>query len=114
MRIRVVRWLFFSVLIGLLPIIASAISLKMKGTGPTAARLLTHGELLLIASALCAAALGEIIGSGPRFAVAKLIAGGSTLIVLLLTAQAFVELSAQHVAKGPVISSASCVALAEV
>jgi len=91
-----------------------------------------RGELVLIAAAITAAAVGELFGAGTnRFEIPKLFAGGAAIVILILASLYFADVSAVHQAgQKPdlavvrtvsswlflfaVASSGSCVALAEI
>jgi hypothetical protein len=59
---KLVRWLIFSVVISLLPLLFRFALEATDGKSPTLSDLLSQGELLLISSAIAAAAVGELIG----------------------------------------------------
>lgn len=93
---RFIRWLVFSVVLALLPIGLNAIKTIFRA-GETFAwlGLIEHGELLIIAAAVSAAAMGLLIGTGNgRFKIGKIIAGGAALIMTLVAASSYADLSA--------------------
>jgi hypothetical protein len=62
---KLVSWLFFSVLLALVPLLISALIQLTHGQAVNLETTLAHGELLLITAGLCAASAGELIGTGP-------------------------------------------------
>ena len=92
---KVIRWLIFSVLIALLPIGFNYLSMKTKSIPTSLEIICAQGELLIVSAALNAAALGELFGSGPAsLMIAKIIAGGVCVIILLLTSLWFADIAA--------------------
>jgi hypothetical protein len=57
---RVSRWFFYSVILALFPVAISLASLPKK---TSVTMLLSHGDLAVLASALVAVSMGELIGS---------------------------------------------------
>jgi hypothetical protein len=127
---KIVRWLIFSVVIALLPLAFNYIRILIQGTNPTLVVLLSRGELLLVSAAIAAAAIGELIASGEEWRIAKYVAGGGCVSVLFLTSALFAEISNATYSGAAVnsalissssallfgfavVSSASCIVLAE-
>jgi hypothetical protein len=131
---KVLKWLMFSVLLALVPIAFGVLSYASRNSGlglqVSTARILSHGELLLVASALCAAAVGESFGEGKKYRIPKLLSAGCAIIILLFSALYFADASAAYLAEveynenlvrttsiyvfiAAVIASGSCIALAE-
>lgn len=91
---RLIRWFIFSVLIALLPIGFNALKLVSRGCDISLVDVTKHGELLLIASAICAAAIGDLVTSGAALKNWKAIVAGCCLIVLCLSSFYFADISA--------------------
>jgi hypothetical protein len=89
------RWLFFSVLFGVVPILASLLyQLSDKATQTYGlAGLIGHGEVLLVTAALCASSAGELFGGSTGRSIWKVIAGGSSTFLLLATTLYFSNIS---------------------
>jgi hypothetical protein len=85
---KFLRWLFFGVLVSLVPILCSYLNLLMKHKGAAFEAIIGDGGLLFI-SAICAGARGEVIGSGTNAAVYKIISAGCVVITLLISALSF-------------------------
>lgn len=135
MAARLTRWFIFSVMMALLPLWFHLLSQFPDGGGGSwlMTWLITscsHGELLLVTAAVSGAAIGELIGSGNRALFAKLIAGVGCAVVLVLASLGFAyvvgtldrsaSLTPEAIAFGSlamlvfgIVSSGSCVALAE-
>jgi hypothetical protein len=78
-------WTLFGVLFALVPIIFSAISEWIHGDSIALSELVGGGELLLVTTGVCAAALGELAGQ-PTDAlrgVRGLLSGVSVIIILI-------------------------------
>lgn len=88
------KWLFFSVALSLVPIAASIlISSTRNGSGSLESGL-KHGELLLITVSLCAAAVGDLIGTSKDIPIRKIVSGGGALLILIVSAIYFADISA--------------------
>ena len=94
MAAKLIRWLIFGVAISLIPLAYNFLNLQLRGASPTLIQLVKNGELLLIICAFCAASIGALVGSGPRMLPLKLICGGGALIILMLSALYFSDVSA--------------------
>ena len=130
-RQKIIRWVIFSVIVALLPIIFNGLVLLTKGNLFEIETLTGRGELLLIAAAMAASAIGELIASGKTMASIKLIAGGCCLIVLSMASLYFAHVSYALMAKefvdylivskisinlyvASIVSSSCCIILADV
>ena len=135
MPIKLARWAIFSVVIALLPIFFSALSMMTRGetvglVGGFESSI-DWGELLILAAAMCAAAVGELVPTGAAAPLRKILAGGGAIVVIVLASLYFADVSAatlanQHVQTDvirttslwlfgtAVVSSGSCIALAGV
>ena len=80
----VFRWFFFTVLPALVPIIWLFSKLRARRLHPNVDVLFGKGEVLLACSAFAAFGIGEILASGKRRRLAKYIAGGCCLLVLMV------------------------------
>ncbi|TCR80784.1 hypothetical protein EV561_11361 [Rhizobium sp. BK376] len=85
MSTKVVRWLFFTVLLSVVPIVGSYVS----GTANNKPDLslwsvLDQGDLYLLCTAFCCAGLGELIGLGVKKGeLAKIIVGRTATFHIL-------------------------------
>lgn len=93
---KLTRWLIFNVMIALVPLSAGFLGLQLGRHAPSLHVLTARGELLLVSSAIAAAALGELIPAGRARATPKLCAGGSCILLVLLSSLFFAAIQAQH------------------
>jgi len=79
---KLLRWLIFSVLIALCPIVSNALILLTKDADASLAALVGRGELLLIVAGMCARGLGQLVAAGTgTYRKMKLIAAGGSIRV---------------------------------
>src|ERR1700722_8075371 len=93
---KLARWLIFSVVISLLPVLFSLLAqVTMKGNPISLGTLGGHGEFLLISVAILAASLGEGIGRkmDGRSTFPYILAEGVNAIFLILAAFWFAYIS---------------------
>ncbi|RWO87961.1 hypothetical protein [Mesorhizobium sp.] len=127
---KVLRWLFFTVFLSLIPIGVSYLVGAANTVSPlTLNATLEHGDLYLLCCAFCATGLGELIGLGKRrfegvqiFVAGVAITHLVTCLILYVVIknppantdiQYFVNLSKILFASG-VLTSTACVAITEV
>jgi len=94
---KVARWFFFGVLIALVPLAYSYENLIIKSEPVSFSKITSGGELLIIVWTLCAGAIGELFGNGPKFLISKIISGGLCTIVLIYSALLFASISEARV-----------------
>lgn len=93
MNEKLVKWLIFGVILALVPLAFVWFCRLIFGQDITLESLLSRGDLLLITAGLCAAGIGEMIGSGGALKGAKIISGGLSVVILLLSALIFAVVS---------------------
>lgn len=93
---KLTRWLIFGILLGLTPLVFSALRVMVRGTIPSPSQLFAHGELLLIAAGISAGAVGELLVTTRARRIAKYVAGGVSLFVLMLSSLYFADISAAY------------------
>lgn len=86
MATKLLRWLFFTVLLSLIPIVASyVIGAANKKASISLVSVLDQGDLYLLCSVFCAAGLGELIGLGrKRFEIVKIFVGGVAILHVVM------------------------------
>jgi hypothetical protein len=89
LAIKLLRWLFFTVVIALAPILCCWHNLGLEGRIASPELLLGKGELYLISCALAAAAIGELVATGWEQATAKVICAGGCLLIVVLATSAY-------------------------
>lgn len=93
---KLTRWLIFNVMIALVPLSAGFLGLHLGRQVPSLHTLTARGELRLISSAIAAAAVGELIPAGRARATPKLCAGGSCILLVLLSSLFFSAIQARQ------------------
>jgi hypothetical protein len=89
---RMLTWLIFGVLFGLLPIIALTIKGALSPQGPSFDEILGRGDLFVISAAIAAGAIGEVLASPARMvAGSRLARAGSCMFCLAANAMAFMS-----------------------
>lgn len=131
---KLVHWLVFSVIISLLPLIFNLITMIIYawGPGPSLLSISSRGELMLVSAGIAAKGIGELFASGRKKLIAKYVAGGGCVVVLVLSSMSFVYISTASGSGVPLdaatrisqasaimlgftmLASGSCVALSEV
>ncbi|WP_281558288.1 hypothetical protein [Thalassomonas sp. RHCl1] len=93
MNSKFTKWIIFSVLLALIPLISNyAIQLTFDFS-PTITSILQKGELSLITVALCATAIGELVASGNQNIIEKLVFSGLCILILIFSAIYFTAIS---------------------
>ena len=83
MGAKIARWLLFTVLFSLIPLGVDFLAEAARTNGEVSISSIgRHGELYLLASAMCAVGLGELTGISSKYLIAKLLAGGAAMIVI--------------------------------
>jgi drug/metabolite transporter (DMT)-like permease len=95
-REKLIRWLIFNVLVGLVPIVISYLGLRLDPHPPALHVLTSRGELLLISTAIASAAVGELIPGGRDKATQKLLAGGCCILLVLVSSLFFATIQARQ------------------
>ena len=129
---KLLKWLIFAAAISILPLLFTYIALYLKSAQSPFLTALGGGELFLITWVLSSTALGELISGGPRNSPMRIIAaGGSVLVLLILSASLYVLIADDRASAQPSIdatrvsmlsvavffgalgASAACIALSE-
>lgn len=82
MSAKIVQWLIFSVCLALTPVLTEFLVVILLDKGANWGSILTGGQLLLIAAAISAAAIGEIVFSDYNHKIYKSLAAGGCVICL--------------------------------
>ncbi len=94
--LRVIRWVFFSIIFGLFPFVLKALVVMSGDHQPlTLAMFIGHGELLLIITTLNAVAVGELFGV-PSNSIAIHIVGWCTVLLMALSAGYYAHVSVMN------------------
>jgi hypothetical protein len=104
---KLTRWIIFNVMVALVPLFAGYLGLQLGREEPGLHTLTARGELLLISSAIAAAAVGELIPAGRSKATFKLCAGGTCILLVLVSSLVFAAIQARPDADPQAILSTS-------
>jgi hypothetical protein len=91
---KLIRWYIFSVLIALAPLLVGYLALSLDRGVPALYLLTARGERLLISTTISSAALGEMLPGG-RGSAPRLIAGGSCVLLVVLSSLFFAAIQAR-------------------
>lgn len=91
--VKLLRWYMFSILIGILPLYLKATHLQMQGGSVDLQKLLKDGDLLLLSSAICFSAIGELLGKKEAFSIIKILCGGAALFIIVVACDNWAVLS---------------------
>ena len=95
------RWLFFGVIIAMLPIAFHYICLFLGKSSPSITKVISNGELLIIAVGMTSAAIGELFAWQSQNSIYKVILGGSCTTLLILSALLFAYISTNIFSQHP-------------
>lgn len=90
---KMAKWALFSVTMALVPLVAAFLAQVTRGNTPPWNEIVGRGELLLITAAICARSAGELFAGRSGGEVEKILAGGGTLVLMLLTAIYFADVA---------------------
>jgi hypothetical protein len=107
---KVTRWFFFGVLIAVVPLAYSYENLVIKLQPASVSKITSGGELLIVVWTLCAGAIGELFGNGPKLPIPKIIAGGLCTIILVFSALLFGSIFEARVEQKPLDEQAILIA----
>ncbi len=80
---RLARWLLFGIGVALAPIVGRYLILRTYHLPATLEAVISNGELLLISTGIAAGGIGEIIASGQRHGLLKVLAAGTFMLFAL-------------------------------
>jgi hypothetical protein len=93
---NLILFLFFRVLLSLVPIVYNGVRIATTGGQDPFGTAIERGELLLLTAAMCGGSVGVLIGSGATFQIYKIIAGGAAIIILMLSSLYYADISALY------------------
>jgi hypothetical protein len=88
---KVTRWIFFSVLISLLPVLFGFSSFFLRGESISFYQSSANGEFFLIAVGLSAGVIGELFSSVNNRDIIKIILGGLICLIMLFSCYSFTD-----------------------
>ena len=80
---KLTRWCIFGGVVSLLPISLAYLNLWASKKPAKIEDLFSRGELLLVSTAIGAAAIGELLGVKDTYALGKIIVGGCSFVAVL-------------------------------
>jgi hypothetical protein len=95
---KLTKWFLFGVVIALLPILFNYFQLRARATPATFDDITGRGELLLVAAGIAAAAVGDLLGTGPALKTLKVVAGAFSVIILMTASLFFADVAAGYIA----------------
>ncbi len=91
--VRIVVWLFLSVVASLTPILINAITGRFQSTHRAPLELIAGGELLLISASIAADAIGRAIHAADHLRTLRIIAGAGCGLLLMINSIYFGQLA---------------------
>lgn len=95
------KWVIFRAVLGLLPLAFSAFRMWAEHRSVTLEALFSRGELLLVACALSAGGIGELMASSAKQPILRLLLGGGSVVCLMFGALTYSHVSAQFSSSVP-------------
>lgn len=89
-------------IVSVLPLAYAYGDLMLRQQDATMAKVIGNGELLVVVWVLCASALGELLGSGPKNPLRKILVGGVVLILIIFAALFFSSITEARATKIPI------------
>ena len=84
-----IKWLIFNVIFALIPLLAIYLFQKIIKAPIKFEVLVSHGELLLISSAMAAVALGEILTSDKKRGILMVCSSGGCFLIVIFASMLF-------------------------
>lgn len=95
---RITKWLLFGVMCSLLPILIQIIQLLTRGQEIELIKILGHGQLFLISTAIAATGIGELVSEKPKGDIGKIISGFSSIVMILVSSIWFADVASASIA----------------
>jgi len=99
------KWVWFGLVLAIVPVIFAALRLFIRDAPVTLSALTGQAELLLPAAAISARGIGELLGGQARKSAKRYLAGGSAILILLLSTLFFADVTAAYAVGDPVSTS---------
>ncbi len=90
--VKVTRWVVFTVLLSILPIVCSLFAYYFRG-GWNFEKISYNGEIFLICTAISGDAIGEAIGIKPKYKVINILTIGVCMLLALFSIYSYVEIT---------------------
>jgi len=88
-----VSWLFYGVIIAIIPLVAKYVGMALRDNHPTIEEIICNGELLIICVGMLSFAIGELFTWNTNHKLIKIILSGTSLVLLSLTIFIFADIS---------------------
>jgi hypothetical protein len=88
------RWLIFSVVLGVFPVIAAVLWELLKTSGAPMDVSISHGQLFLPAVGICTASIGRLLGKSAGGA-SDVLGGGACIVLALIGTVLFIQVNQQ-------------------
>ena len=99
---QLIKWITFSVLLTILPLVANYLFHLITQNPITFQKLISHGELLLLAVASVGNALGEVMAGAKRQGAWMLCGKSGCILIIVMASMLFAYVSGATLAKGSV------------
>jgi hypothetical protein len=94
-RRKIVFWLLFNVVVALLPLAFRLLAGKLQRSPWNFERTLYDGDLLLVAGAIAAGAVGEMVATAKRMILSKLVVAALCVLSLMASCLLYAFISAK-------------------
>jgi len=92
MWVKVLKWIFFTIIVSWTPLIAAYYNLYFDSHGaPSIGEITAHGEFYLVSSALCATSAGEMVGTSKEWLPIKIAAAGAAFVIIFLSVNGYAK-----------------------
>lgn len=81
---KLLLWIVFNVIIALLPFFSRGMAASLNGKAVNWQGILSDGELFLVAAAIAGGALGDLLLSGSKRRMPKIVVGGGCVVCVML------------------------------
>lgn len=82
---KLARWVLCGVVGSAAPLIINYLLIVPKEWSYNPQSVVAHGELCIVVAAMCSVSVGELLGSSSRYKTLTVIAGGVTLLLLMVS-----------------------------
>lgn len=92
MWVKVLKWIFFTIIVSWAPLLAAYYNLYFDSHGaPSLGFITEHGEFYLVSSALCATSAGEMVGTSKEWLPVKITLAGASLLIIFLSVNGYAK-----------------------
>jgi hypothetical protein len=91
---KLTRWLIFTVVLSLLPLMLDFVLKAADGSSPSINEVISRGELCLVCTALAGVGLGELLGLSDEAALTKIVLGGACFLSAVISIALYIAMKA--------------------